>query len=75
MEKVKRSGRTRWCRQLLIALLASLGVLVPAPAVRAATTFTVTSNLDEPDAAPGDGVCRSLSGGVHVARGNHGGQC
>jgi len=41
-----------------LALALSLLLVQPAPDALAAT-FTVSSTLDEPDASPGDGQCRS----------------
>ena len=45
---------------ILIFLIMGLALL-PAPGPVDAKTFTVTSNVDETDAAPGDGICATLS--------------
>jgi CSLREA domain-containing protein len=63
VHKSKAYRRARVRGLLLVALLWSLGGLAVAPAVRGATTITVTSTLDEPDTAPGNGTCRGASGG------------
>src|SRR4051812_36588857 len=58
--------RSRWW--LLIGLLALLTPLLGQPAPAQATTFTVNSTLDEPDAVPGDGQCVSTPSGACTLR-------
>ncbi|MFN8624154.1 MAG: right-handed parallel beta-helix repeat-containing protein [Chloroflexota bacterium] len=54
-----RTGRAWRRATLLVPLLtlATWAVALPAPAAAAGSTFTVTTNGDNPDVAPGDGIC------------------
>ena len=55
----------RVCARALITLLVSVFIIIVTcqlPATHAATTFTVNSLLDTPDAAPGNGTCADANG-------------
>lgn len=59
------------CGRLILAFLLAIMVLLPwQPAVRPAYAagFTVNNTIDEPDAAPGDGVCFSTPSGKCTLR-------
>jgi CSLREA domain-containing protein len=60
----------RVCARAVITLLVSVFIVIGAwqlPATHAATTFTVNSLADTPDAAPGNGTC-ATAGGVCTLR-------
>ena len=62
VSKYRRLGR--WAVTLLVSLLTTgwLFFSLAAPGTAGAATFTVTSTLDQTDAAPGDGICATASG-------------
>lgn len=58
-----RPPTTRRARLVVLALVASVVLVVPAPEATAqSVTITVTSTLDTNDANPGDGICDDLDG-------------
>ena len=59
----------KWlARLVLVVLLATLAPISLPRTVVAAPIFTVNSTLDEPDAAPGDGICFSTPSGKCTLR-------
>lgn len=55
----------RVCARAVVALLLSVFIIIVAsqlPTTHAATTFTVNSLTDTPDAAPGNGTCATATG-------------
>jgi CSLREA domain-containing protein len=55
----------RVCARVFISLLVSVFIIIvicQLPATHAATTFTINSLLDTPDAAPGNGTCADANG-------------
>jgi CSLREA domain-containing protein len=54
-------------RRLLLMLLFAAGLVIAAQATASAADFTVNSNGDAADVAPGNGVC-ATAGGVCTLR-------